>query len=141
MREIIFLILAVLGALGSLPQLRAIKHLLTYKGVSLKGTWHCKWCVMLPNKSADYENDTIIKQKGPNVWMNALNEWDDIFEGKIVGNILEGTWYSRKPGVSNRGVFMLKLKGKAQPELEGYFTGLDDEGKYLELMYGILTKR
>lgn len=135
---IVSLVLNVLGVMGSIPALKELWTLLRYNGVRIKGKWNCKW----QNGSKEWHyNETIIKQRGPKIRMYALNEWNDVMVGKIVGsNLIEGTYRSTKPGIVNFGVFILKIKGKAQPELEGHFLGLDDEGNSTEVMYCNLIK-
>ena len=135
---IISLVLSVLGVIGSIPALKEVWTLWKYNGVRIKGKWNCKW----QNGSKEWHyNETIIKQRGPKIRMYAFNEWNDVIIGKIVGNnFIEGTYHSTKPGIVNFGVFILKIKGKAQPEIEGHFLGLDDEGNSTEVMYCNLIK-
>ncbi len=130
--------LAVLGAVGSVPSLVSIWRWVRYEGVRVDGQWQCEW---IDGNNILHHNFTDIRQMGPHVRMYAHNEWDDRFSGDITdGNLLQGTWRSRKPGVRNMGVFMLRIKGAQRPEMEGFFIGLDDEGEKLEVMRGKLLK-
>ncbi|VVB90988.1 Uncharacterised protein [uncultured archaeon] len=135
--EIILLILAVLGAVGSIPAIETIWRWRKYDGVRIGGWWHCTW---IGRDSNLHENDTLIEQWGNHVRMKAFNGWDDIFSGDIVeGDAYKGSWRSRKIGVMNNGVFMLKIQGGSEPKISGYFIGLDDYGGRLAVMYGYLV--
>jgi len=136
---ITFLTLAVIGAIGSAPVIITGWKWLKYDGIRIDGKWTCRW---QDKRGNEYTNETIIKQRGSRIRMYALNEWQDYFEGELAeGGLIEGRWRSMKPGVHNRGVFMLKLKGTSTPEIEGHFLGLDDEGNRIEFMRGRLIKQ
>ena len=135
---IVSLVLTALGAVGSGPVLLDLWRWFRWNGIVLRGQWKCTW---VDEEGVEQSNVTTIKQRGPKVRLLAANEWGDTFVGRIEeGNLLKGTWRSTQKGVSNSGVFMLKIKGKQRPELEGCFVGLDDEGNKCVMWCGKLVR-
>ncbi len=134
---LVLLILAVLGAMGSFPLILAGIKDLRYSGINISGTWQVEW---VGKDRIHHKNITRVKQRGSTVKMYAENEWQDIFEGHFVGNHLLGSWASKVNGIFDNGVFIVRVKSKVPPEMEGEFVGLDNEGKGLEMMHTKMIK-
>lgn len=133
----LFLILAIFGAVGSLPAITAEIRAWKYNGASISGTWQTEW---LGQDGSKHTNITHVKQHGAQIKMLADNEWKDEFVGKVIGNHVLGSWTATIGGVFDYGVFIMRLMPAFPPTMEGEFTSLDDKGLNLEILHTKMVK-
>ena len=133
----VLLILTVIGTIGSIPVLVDAIRVYRYGGVNIAGTWKTEW---IGKDGISHNHITKIRQRGEHVKMYADNQWQNVFVGRVIGNHVLGTWSANVQGVFDFGVFIMRLKTIVPPEMEGEFTGFDDQGQNLEIMHTKIVK-
>jgi hypothetical protein len=129
-----FLALAILGAISPV---RDFVTLYRYSGLRIDGYWETEWWV---DGSTDHHKHKIrIKQHADRIKGVGENEWKEIFEGRVVGNHIIGTWRPGVKGVFDHGVFIMRVMTQIPPRMQGHFTGLDSAGQQFELSHTIMT--